>query len=237
MFLRKCDLENKELILLGDLNCDTSKSPPDANTRKLEFLLTLYQFDQLINEPTRVTKASATLIDLLITNKKQNIAKSGVIHLGLSDHSLIFATRKHSAFNSRQNVRYTRNFKKFNTTDFLYDLSQIPWENVALHDDPNICYRVWRSFYLQVLDRQTPLRRMRVRGNSLPWVTPNIKELMRMRDFHTRKAVKCKSHLHLAKYKETRNRVNAEIYRAKKTFSVRKSKIVLRPKTLNKAGS
>jgi hypothetical protein len=75
VFLRKCDSENKELILVGGLNCDFSKSPPDAHMRKLEFLSTLYQFDQLINESTRVTKASATLIDLLITNKKQNIAK------------------------------------------------------------------------------------------------------------------------------------------------------------------
>ncbi len=29
-FLRRCDLENKELLLLGDLNSDVSKSPPDA---------------------------------------------------------------------------------------------------------------------------------------------------------------------------------------------------------------
>ena len=49
IFLRKCDLENKELILLGELNCDISKSPPDAHTRRLKFLLSLYQFDQLIN--------------------------------------------------------------------------------------------------------------------------------------------------------------------------------------------
>jgi hypothetical protein len=121
VFLRKCDSENKELILVGDLNCDFRKSPPDAHTRKLQFLSTLYQFDQLMNETsTRVTKASEILIDLLITNKKQNIAKSGVSHLGLSDHSLIFVVRKHCAFNSRQNVRYVRNFKKFNTTAFLH---------------------------------------------------------------------------------------------------------------------
>ena len=142
IFLRKRDLENKELILLGDLNSDISKSPPDAHTRRLKFLLSLYQFDQLINEPTRVTQALATLIDLLISNEKQNIAKAGVIHLDLSDHGLIFAVRKHCAFTPRQNVRYDRNFKNFNATDFLNDLSQVQWENVTLYDDPNICYRV-----------------------------------------------------------------------------------------------
>ena len=222
IFLRKCDLENKELILLGDLNCDISKSPLDAHTRRLQFLLSLYQFDQLINEPTRVTQASATLIDLLITNKKQNIAKAGVIHLGLSDHNLIFAVRKHCAFSPRQNVTYVRNFKNFNATDFLNDLSQIPWENVTLHDDPNICYRVWQSYFLQVLDQHAPLRRIRVRSDSHPWVTSNIKKLMRAREFHKKRAVKNRSHMHWVTYKKIRNKVNAELYKAKRSFFCKK---------------
>jgi hypothetical protein len=104
-------LENKELLLMGDLNCDVSKFPPDAHTRRLQFLSCVYQLEQLINEPTRVTRTSATLIDLIFTNKKENIAKSGVIHLGISDHSLIFAVRKFFTPKSRQNVRYVRNFK------------------------------------------------------------------------------------------------------------------------------
>ena len=79
VFLRNCDLEDKELILLGDLNCDMSKSPPETHTRRLLFLSSLYQSDQLINEPTRVTEASATLIDLLMTNNKQNIIQNRVL--------------------------------------------------------------------------------------------------------------------------------------------------------------
>jgi hypothetical protein len=79
---------------MGDLNCDISKFPQDSNARKLQFLSSLYQLDQLINEPTRVTSTSATLIDLFFTNKQQNIMQSGVVHIGISDHSLIYAVRK-----------------------------------------------------------------------------------------------------------------------------------------------
>ena len=63
VFLRKCDLANQELIIMGDLNCDVSKSSPESNTRKLQLLSLLYQLDQLISEPTRVTGTLATLID------------------------------------------------------------------------------------------------------------------------------------------------------------------------------
>ena len=59
---------------------------------------------------------------------------------------------------------------------------------------------------------------MRIRGNSLPWITPNIKNLMKARDFHKKKAVEFNSQLHWAKYKDTRNKVNSESYKAKKRY-------------------
>jgi hypothetical protein len=52
---------------------------------------------------------------------------------------------------------------------------------------------------------------MRIRGNSLPWITPNIKTLMKARDFHKKEAVKFNSQRHWAKYKDTRNKVNSEL--------------------------
>ena len=88
-FLSKCDLEDKELILLGDLNCDVSKSVPDAHTCKIQLLCSLYQIHQLIKESTRLTPMSATLIDLILTNRPENISRSGVRHLGISDHCML----------------------------------------------------------------------------------------------------------------------------------------------------
>jgi hypothetical protein len=70
-FLQNCETNNCELHVMGDFNCDVTKSSPDYNTRRLQFLSTLYQLDQIINEPTRVTITSASLIDLFFTNKRQ----------------------------------------------------------------------------------------------------------------------------------------------------------------------
>ena len=86
---------------MGDLNCDISKTPHDLNTRKLLFLSSLYQLDQLIKKPTRVTRTSATMIDLFFANKPENILHSGMIHLGISDHSFIYALRKFNFPKSR----------------------------------------------------------------------------------------------------------------------------------------
>jgi len=51
-FFQRCDAESRALILLGDLNCDVSKVSLDPHTRQLTFLCSLYQIDQLIDEPT-----------------------------------------------------------------------------------------------------------------------------------------------------------------------------------------
>jgi hypothetical protein len=45
---------------------------------------------QLIGEHTRITESSKTLIDLLFVNNEHRIVQSGVIHLSLSDHSVIY---------------------------------------------------------------------------------------------------------------------------------------------------
>ena len=67
------------------MNCDYFKNPPESHTQKLQFLSSIYQLQQLISEPTRVTNTSTTLIDFIFTNESHNIAKSGVIHFGTSE--------------------------------------------------------------------------------------------------------------------------------------------------------
>ena len=74
-FIEKCDYENNQIIILGDMNCDYLKDPIDPHSRKLRFLSSVYQLEQLILEPTRATKKSSTLIDLAFTNDVDNIAK------------------------------------------------------------------------------------------------------------------------------------------------------------------
>ena len=57
-------------------------------------ILDIYEIEQLINEPTRFTATSSALIYLCLTNMPTNTFKSGVLHLSISDHSLIYTIRK-----------------------------------------------------------------------------------------------------------------------------------------------
>ena len=54
----------------------------------------MYGLSQLIDRPTRITCNTSTLIDHILTNTQENISQSGVIDTAISDHSLIYCTRK-----------------------------------------------------------------------------------------------------------------------------------------------
>ena len=88
------DAENLEYYLLGDLNVDFMPTSESSNRQEMREILDIYDMVQLINQPTRITTSSSTLIYLCLTNKPVSIVKSGVLHLSISDHSLIYMIRK-----------------------------------------------------------------------------------------------------------------------------------------------
>ena len=64
----------------------------------------------------------------------------------------------------------------------------------------------------------------RVRGKSLPWLTPEIKNLMREREYHHKKAIKTDNEVQWSRYKRLRNAVNLKLRKEKnKYYSTRLS--------------
>ena len=165
-----------------------------------------------------MTGTSATTIDLVLTNVKENIHASGVIHLGISDHSLIYAVRKFMLPKTNPSVREIRDYKHFDAELFVEDLSQMPWNAIQQFNNPNTCWNVWKSFFTETLNRHAPIRHKRTRKNSVPWITPRIKDLMRNRDYHKKRAIKYASQTHWERFKKLRNEVNIQMRSAKSKF-------------------
>ena len=74
--LGKLDSENVELFLMGDMNCDLL-----SKEKALLNVIDIYGLKQLINEPTRITPLTSTLIDLIFTDQPNNVNCSGVSHM------------------------------------------------------------------------------------------------------------------------------------------------------------
>ena len=90
------NFDNQEVYILGDLNINLlykEKRIPNCIKAYKEFCA-LHNLTQIINTSTRITENTSTLLDHILTNSKEKISQSGVLDLGLSDHQIIFCTRK-----------------------------------------------------------------------------------------------------------------------------------------------
>ena len=87
----RCEGSGSEYYLLGDFNTNVKDKNCCSYAAYLNFCKQ-WGLSQLINEVTRLK--TQTTIDLILVSDESNIAHSGVIKYGISDHYIIHCTRK-----------------------------------------------------------------------------------------------------------------------------------------------
>ena len=168
------DKEGKEIILLGDTNCDLTpkqaEKPIDNNSKHMLDLYELFSFKQLVEEPTRVTLTTSSIIDHIATTCARNIVKSGVHEVSMSDHYMVYCIRKfNGAVEKDHKVIITRKMKNFNEDAFLADVSGICWELLLTEtDDINTLVNNWSSLFSMIIDKHAPITEMRVSEKYCP---------------------------------------------------------------------
>ena len=110
-----------ELVLMGDFNIDFRSC---SNSKWLQ-LIQLFDLTQLVNDSTRITPSSATIIDYIYCSNPENIVECFVPGYAISDHFPVCCTRKMNGKISKTKHISTsyRCFKHFNESLFLSDLA------------------------------------------------------------------------------------------------------------------
>ena len=180
--------EGKVVMLIGDVNCDLLK--PCCYTKTLQEMCGKYHLRQLIKDPTRITEDSETLVDHVNTSNRDKIVSSGVIHTGLSDHSMVYASWGRAVKLTRNFHKYrvNRNDKKFDSEEFLKDLDNVQWCQVTNLNDVKEALARFEYLFLQICNKHVPLRKKRVRKQTSPWLTTSIVKMMHERDYIKKKA-------------------------------------------------
>ena len=124
--INKAAAEEKEIILMGDLNANFMPHQRcDGVSKDLKDIFKRTGMSQLIKEPTRTTQSSNTLIDVILSTHPQNVPLSCVIPLGLSDHSMIGCVRKMNSLKCQARVIKCRNYSDYCTEAFNYNLKSM----------------------------------------------------------------------------------------------------------------
>ena len=82
----------------------------------------------------------------------------------------------HCMDNSKAKAREIeyRSMKIFDENELLEELRWVPWDSAYILEDVDNLWDHWAKLYCQVLDKHAPLKKKRIRGEKLPWITPEI---------------------------------------------------------------
>ena len=207
--------ENKEIILLGDLNCDFSKENPA--TSHMSLFMNMFNLHQLVTKPTRITPNSKTLIDVIFTTNCNIYMNTDVIHHSYSDHALVYTDivsnfKKKGSSNGNHVTKKFRSFKNFSVDNFeKKKLNEVNWDI----DDSLPVTKAWNLFikkFTTICNKHAPVKSIRFKQKLCPWLEhrDDIFNLMHDRDYHHNKAIRCTlgQNYHWKKYKELRKKIN-----------------------------
>ena len=109
-------------------------------TKHYSQLLKTNGFKQIINDPTRITDTTESLLDHILVNTPNRLSQSGVISKGISDHDMIYCTRKHFKEKSgKHNSIKIRSMKKYSPELFLEELNKISFPDYSTFQCVNKC--------------------------------------------------------------------------------------------------
>ena len=209
-----------ECIIMGDFNTNILQ-PRSSLKESLSMFCKVSGLQQLITEPTRVSANSQSLLDLILVSGCENISQSGVLDIALSDHSVIFCTRKVSKTllktGSHSSIRY-RCTKHYTAEEFKERLSGRDWSDVLGSNDVDGAWALFKQHFIAVLDSIAPKKETRVKQRSAVWMTSDILDLIRQRDKWFIKFKRSNLPCDYDKYIYFRNQASYKVQRAKSEF-------------------
>lgn len=118
VLMYKC---RQEVVLIGDFNLDMYINQDEGRKGNAAFQEFCDKFclQNQISEPTRVTDKTKTLIDVILATHPERFATCGNLHLGVSDHDLVFAVRKNKLAKPKAREIKYRSMRQFNDDAFL----------------------------------------------------------------------------------------------------------------------
>ena len=174
---------------------------------------------QLIEEPTRITNRSSTLIDLLISTAEDKIRESGVIHTAISDHSMIYAIRKCRRARNPPRIINTRSYKTFNSEKFT-DLQSADWSGIYTADNIHKATEAFTEQVQIIADKHAPRVTVRVKRAVNNIFSDELLVLMKERDAAKAKAARTRKVDDWNEFKWLRNKVNNTKFVEKFTTTV-----------------
>lgn len=204
------------IILLGDFNVNLLNST-DLNTKKIADFLQCYRITQRVTCPTHFTTHSETLIDVVCTDIKGTTVTVDYIK-DLSSHAFILCQLNIPKFKPIPSKITRRSLKDIDVDEFQKDLVSMKWDYILSLKNVDEMVYFFNKFINYLFDIHAPLRVIYAKHEQYPWITYNIRQLMKRRDEAHSRARVSGQQVHMSFYKDLKYSVQEALVRERRAY-------------------
>ena len=208
-----------KLLITGDLNAD----PNTIHGSYLQQFAIQNHLSILIDEPTRITENTATVLDQFVSNMTDQLLETAVLSPvstseTTSDHCTIAAKFNFHVNKVKCFDRHIWDYKHADFNQFRSDLASHDWDHCFESDIIEDVVDSWSTDFLEIAKNCIPNRRVKIRPNDKPYYNSYLRKLKRKQDRIHNKAKKYNSESHWRNFREARNKYNHELEDAKRKY-------------------
>ena len=111
-----------------------------------------------------------------------------------------------------------RSFKKFHVDQFQANITAAPFHVAHIFDHKDDVLWAWNSLFKEICDFHAPVKRVRIRSQSLPWMDNSFRRKMNLRYKLFKTAICTKDQNIYASYNRVRNEITSELRKAKSRY-------------------
>ena len=183
--------------------------------KKYTEFCSIYGFKQLTKVPTRTTRSTSSLTDHILTNTHEYISQSGIIDTAVSDHFMVYCTRKISREKYKHKEITFLSLKNYSVDVYKEALEKVSIPNSDNFGNPDLAYSDFISRLESVINVVTPIKTVRIKNNTREWFDGEIGEEVYKQDKLHKKCKLTKLYVDEDLYKEARNAVQNSIRKKK----------------------
>lgn len=150
------------IVLLGDFNSNLQQdgNGPISYEGKMAKIFEQYNIQNIIEGPTRIINHSKTLIDLIVSTRKDPVKQKGTCPLGISAHAT-------SVPRDPLKIITIRNYNKFDEREFQNDIDRAPFQVCEVFENPSDAYHAWNLLFTEICDKHAPFKQIKIRQLAL----------------------------------------------------------------------
>ena len=211
---------------MGDFNSKHSswwiEDCVSADGKILKTTFDSYNFSQLIKGPTRFGTNSASCIDLIFSDNAGLFKSCGTLPpLHNCDHCPIYGTLSLSRPREKPYKRQIWLYNKGNFQNLRNVLEDCNWDAVFLNKSVDDMCEACVNLFLTLSKTCIPFKVVTIKPKDKPWITSDIKQLIRQRDTLFKAAVRNKNLALTDSYKHIRNEVVSRKRKSKQEYFTR----------------